>query len=102
VLQIKPILRVNNGKVDQYERERTNKRANHRLQRIVLEKCPHGGAGHLSILYSGDPGPGQAMAVELGAQIDQPDVPLYHVPPAIVTHGGPGILGVAFFTAQES
>jgi DegV family protein with EDD domain len=102
VLQIKPILRVHDGKVDQYDRERTKNRANHRLQKIVLGQCPAGGPGYLSILYSGEPGPGQAIAAELSAQIDQPEVPLYHVPPAIVTHGGPGILGVAFFVAQDS
>lgn len=100
VLQIKPILRLQDGKVDQYERERTSKRAIARLKEIVLEQYPIGGDGCLSVMYSGDSLQAQILAEDLGKLVKQPDVPIVHVPPAIVTHGGPGILGVGFFTAS--
>jgi fatty acid-binding protein DegV len=29
-------------------------------------------------------------------------VPIPDVPPAIVTHGGPGILGVSFFAREQA
>ena len=101
VLQIKPILRLNNGQVDQYERERTHKRAVARLKEIVQEQCPRSANGYLTVLYSGDKAESLALAEELGRMVQQSNVPVVHVPPAIVTHGGPGILGVGFFTAID-
>lgn len=97
VLQIKPILRLHDGKVDQYERERTYKRAIARLKEIVLEQSPLDGSSYMSVLYAGNRAAGQALAEELGQKINQPEVPLISMPPAIITHGGPGILGVGFF-----
>lgn len=97
VLQIKPILRLHDGKVDQYERERTQKRAVARLKEIVLEQIPRDGTAYMSIMCAGNKAAAQALANELGSTINQPDVPLVSMPPAIITHGGPGILGVGFF-----
>lgn len=97
MLQIKPILRLHDGKVDQYERERTHKRALARLKEIVLEQIPQDGTAYLSIMYAGNKADGQALADELGRQVHQPLVPVVSMPPAIITHGGPGILGVGFF-----
>jgi DegV family protein with EDD domain len=97
VLQIKPILRLNDGKVDQYERERTHKRAVARLKEIVTEQIARDETGYLSVMYSGEKSQGLALAADLSDLIGQREVPVVHVPPAIVTHGGPGILGVGFF-----
>lgn len=97
VLQIKPILRLNDGKVDQYERERTHKRAVARLKEIVLEQIPRDGTGYLTVMYSGDKSQGLALASDFRELVGQAEIPVVHVPPAIVTHGGPGILGVGFF-----
>ena len=97
VLQIKPILCLNEGKVDQFERERTHKRALARLKEIVIEQAPHDGSAYLSVMHAGVPEQGQALADELSAAIHQSYVPVRDVPPAIVTHGGPGILAAAFF-----
>jgi DegV family protein with EDD domain len=98
VLQIKPILTFRNGQVDQFERERTHKRAVNRLKDLVMEQYPHGQNGYLSVMHADAAEEGQALAEELGKMVRQTRVPVAHVPPAIVTHGGPGILGVGFFT----
>ncbi len=97
VLQVKPILAFSAGQVEQFERERTQKRAVIRLKELVLEQIPRDGSGYLSVMHAGVPEQGQALADDLAAQLNLPDVPILDVPPAIVTHGGPGILGVAFF-----
>lgn len=101
VLQIKPILQLHEGKVDQLERERTHKRALARLIEIVCEQYPKDGDGYLTIMHASVPDQAQALAAELGAQLGVKDVPLYDVPPAIVTHGGPGILAAAFFVGAS-
>ena len=100
MLQIKPILRLHDGKVDQYERERTHKRAVARLREIVIEQIPHDGLGFLSIMHAGVYSQAIALAEELGNLINQPYVPVVNMPPAIVTHGGPGILGTGFFVKE--
>lgn len=97
VLQIKPILTLRNGKVDVYERERTHRRALARLKEIVVEQIPNDGSGLLTVMHAGEPEEGEKLAKELGELVNQPDVPVYDVPPAIVVHGGPGILGAGFF-----
>ncbi len=102
VLQIKPILRLHDGKVDQYERERTHKRAIARLKEIVLEQIPKDGSGYLSVMHAGAYPQGKALADELSGMVNQPDVPVVNMPPAIVTHGGPGILGTGFFVSNGS
>lgn len=97
ILQIKPILTFRDGRVDQFEKERTHKRALARLKELVLEQIPRDGNGYLSVLHAGVPEQGQELADDLRTQLGLTDVPIYHLPPAIVTHGGPGILGVGFF-----
>jgi len=97
ILQIKPILRLHEGRVDQYERERTHKRAVARIQEIVLEQIPLDGQGYLTVMQAGAYDQAKLLASELGKKVNQPEVPIYDMPPAIVTHGGPGILGAGFF-----
>ncbi len=99
VLQIKPILTFRNGRVDQFERERTQKRALARLKELVLEQIPRDGGGHLSVMHAGVPEQGQALADDLAAELGLSHVPILEVPPAITTHAGPGVLGVGFFVS---
>ena len=97
LLQIKPLLTFRDGKVDVFEKERTHRRALERLQELVITQISpeH---GYLSVLQAGVPEQGQALADSLKARLGLTDqVPIYNMPPAIVTHGGPGIMGVGFF-----
>ena len=100
VLQIKPILTIHDGKVDQFEKERTHKRALQRLKEIVLEQIPRTPDAYLTIMHAGVPDQGQALAFDLAQSLGIDSVPVFDVPPAIVTHGGPGILAAAFFVSQ--
>ena len=99
VLQIKPILTLRDGRVEPLERERTQKRALARLKGLVLEQYPRDGEGYLSVMHAGVPEQGQALADDLAAQLGLSDVRVLDVPPAIVTHAGPGVLGAGFFVA---
>jgi DegV family protein with EDD domain len=98
LLQIKPILTFSDGQVEPFEKERTIKHALRRLKELVLERYPRKGEGYLTILHAGVPDQGQSLANELGEKLGLNQVPIYDMPPAIVTHGGPGVLGVSFFT----
>jgi DegV family protein with EDD domain len=96
-LQIKPILTLANGTVEQYAKERTFKRALAHLKTLVLDQYPSASEGFLSIMHAGTP----ALAQELGSYFEEQlkiDPPVIsYLPPAIITHAGPGSLAVGFF-----
>ena len=97
VLQVKPILIFHNGRVDQFEKERTYRRALARLKELVYSQAPRDGNAHLSVMHASVPDLGKELANEICQEYNLPEIPILDVPPAIVTHGGPGILAVAFF-----
>lgn len=96
LLQIKPLLSIRDGKVDVFEKERTHRRVVERMQELVVTQISPKN-GYLSVLQAGVPEQGQALADSLKARLGLTEIPIYDMPPAIVTHGGPGILGVGFF-----
>jgi DegV family protein with EDD domain len=100
VLQIKPILALREGRVEPFERERTHKRAVQRLKELVLEQYPRRQNGYLSIMHAAVPDQAKALSNDLSLALGLENIPILDVPPAIVTHGGPGILAVAFFTGE--
>jgi DegV family protein with EDD domain len=101
VLQIKPILIFHEGRVDQFDKERTYKRALSRLKELVITQIPRNENGYLSIMHAAVPDRAESLAHDLRLSLDLKAIPITDVPPAIVTHGGPGILAVAFFLAPD-
>lgn len=97
VLQIRPILTLSDGRVETYEKERTYKNALSKLKQITIEQYPHQGNGYLSIMHAAVPSQAQELAHDLGQKLGVQEIPILDVPPAIATHGGPGILAAAFF-----
>ncbi|HNT22789.1 MAG TPA: DegV family protein [Anaerolineales bacterium] len=97
LLQIKPILVFRDGKVDQFERERTYRRAFARLKELARQQLPGDGTGYLSIMHADVPEEAMILASDLRAELNISHIPIIDLPPAVVTHGGPGILAVAFF-----
>jgi DegV family protein with EDD domain len=98
VLKIKPILALVDGRVDQFEKERTQKRAINRLRELVKSQADRDGEAYISIMHAAVPDLAREFAITLCAEFNLPDLPILDVPPAIITHGGPGILAAAFFT----
>jgi DegV family protein with EDD domain len=96
VLRIKPILSLVNGRVEPFEKERTHKRALGRLIELVEQRCPPRDSSYLAVMHAGVPEQGAELAHELGRRLAIADVRVSDVPPAIVTHTGPGLLAVGF------
>jgi len=97
LLQVKPILTFRNGRVDVLERQRTWARALTRLQELVTLECPPRPGAYLAVMHAGASDAGHALAGDLAVALGLGIVPVYNMPPAIVTHAGPGVLGVGFF-----
>ena len=100
LLQVKPILTLADGQVAPFEQQRTSKRALRRLKELVLERCPRSDDAHLSVMHADAEAPARELAAEFKESLGVSDVQLYELPPAIVVHGGPGILAASFFAAS--
>ena len=101
VLKIKPILALKDGRVDQFEKERTQKRAVDRLVQLVRLQAARNGDAYISVMHAGVPELAAEFSATLGREFHLASIPILEVPPAIVTHGGPGILAAAFFTGEQ-
>ena len=97
MLQIKPILCVKDGQVEPFEQQRTKRRALIRLLEIVEEHCPKGAQGHLCVMQGDAVQEAGQLAADLKSRMNLDYLPIYEMPPAIVTHGGPGVLAIGFF-----
>lgn len=99
LLQIKPILTFVNGRVDQFEKERTKKRALARIKELVISQAARGAGAHLTVMHTGIPAEAEALAAEFQAALGADEVLIMDLVPAIVTHAGPGALAFGFFSA---
>jgi DegV family protein with EDD domain len=98
LLQVKPILSICDGQVEPFEQQRTKKRAVARLIEIVKEQCPKSDAAHLCVMQADAEDEARELAACLKSEVGCSEVPIYELPPAIVTHAGPGALAVGFFS----
>lgn len=96
ILQVKPILAFRDGRIEQFERERTQKRAIARMKELVLTQITRQGEGYLGVLHADALEEASTLAADLGFQLGLEHVDIIDVPPAITTHAGPGLLGVSF------
>jgi DegV family protein with EDD domain len=99
MLQIKPILCLQDGQVEAFEQQRTKRRGQARLLEVVEEQCPKGPQAHLCVMQADAVQEAGLLAADLKSRMNLADIPIYELPPAIVTHGGPGLLGIGFFVA---
>ncbi len=97
LLEIKPILTLREGQVEPFEQQRTKKRALERLVEVVAAECPKKPEAHLTVVQAEAESEAQQFAAKLKTVIPLPEIPIYELPPAIVTHGGPKTMGVGFF-----
>ena len=97
VLQMKPILAINGGQVEAVTTERTRKKALAKFIEIIVSECPKGEKSLLTIQHGENLDQAKSLAEELKKALDVKDIPLSFLPPAIMVHAGPSVLGVSFF-----
>lgn len=97
LLQIKPILTLQDGQVDRFDSARTYRHALIRLQELVLERVTRDSKNHITVMHAGDLAQAQALARTLETVLDLRKIPIYDIPPTVASNVGPGTLGVSFF-----
>ena len=101
VLKIKPILILSEGRVDQFEKERTQKHAIMRLVELVKSQASRKDKAYISVMHAANPELAHEFAHTLCIEFNLKSIPILDLPPAIIVHGGPGILAAAFFTDAQ-
>ena len=97
VLQMKPILKVENGLVEGAERIRTLSKAHKRLREIAAAGIEGKANAQVIVMYTTIQDKAQELADELRAAYQLPDVPVQAISPVVSAHTGPRALGVAFY-----
>lgn len=97
ILQIKPILTMADGKVAPFDKKRTKKNALDSIFNLIVELCKNEKKPHLTISHCGDETTAKKLQSAFMHTLNLPEITIYLVPPAIVVHGGPGILEVSCF-----
>lgn len=92
LLQLKPILRVEEGQVVPFERTRTRPKAIATLIDFARELRD---IDQVAVLYNTAPDEAHGLATSLGEALGIAEIPVVQIGPAISTHVGPGVLGIA-------
>lgn len=98
ILQLKPILTLENGKIESFESQRTHKRALTRLKDLVFTQAARSGDAKIAVLQGDAEEEAALLARAIETEMGQEKVNVYNLPPAILVHSGPNALGVSFFT----
>lgn len=96
-LDLKPILQLQNGKVEALERVRTSKRAQSRL--LELMKSSMNGATPINMMgvISAAAGPAaDNLLAEIKKRFNPDEIMLANLSPVLGTHTGPGTTGVGY------
>jgi DegV family protein with EDD domain len=101
ILQVKPILTLKDGRTVSAESQRTKRRAIARLHEIVLENCPREHDSYLAVQHGGAEEEAKRLAEELKVEIGVKEIRVVDLPPAVLTHAGPGALSVSFFIKKK-
>ncbi len=97
ILQMKPLLTIRNGNVEVVEKQRTKTKATKSLIELVQKECPRSSEAHFCIQEGGEKEEAVELANEFSKLLKFINIPMYTVPPAILVHGGPGVIGVSYF-----
>lgn len=97
---VKPILSVQNGKLDLLEKVRTQKKAVARVLDLVSQSVGEGKIERMAIIHVTNPQGAQALQEQLCAQLACPDsVIIAEFTAGLSVHAGAGVVGVVVVTA---
>ena len=98
MLSIKPLLHFVDGTIEPLTRVRTKRKATARLLEVVEERLGGRQMAEVSVFDANSPGEGDAIAEQIKERFGVSTVYRTVLSPAIGVHGGPGTVGVVFYT----
>ena len=98
MLQLRPLLRVEEGQIVPFERTRTRARAIEALEQFARDA---GSIDRASVIYTSEHQDADALAEKISELTGLSTVPTVQVGPVISAHVGPGMLGVSLRGATD-
>lgn len=95
MLNIKPILEMDGGKIEAVEQVRTQKRALDRMAELIKEKAAGEEPLRMAVFHSNVPEFAQKLKEDTQALFSPEEIYISELSPAIGTHVGPGTLAIA-------
>ena len=99
-LNMKPILQMNNGKIEALERVRTKGKALDRLVELIVERCADRGAVRIAAPNAQASDEAKQVIEKIKQRLNVTESMLTELSPVIGTHVGPGTVAIAFLTEQ--
>jgi len=93
-LSIKPLLHLNEGRVDALERVRTKGKAVSRMLELVTHYAD-GQPARVAVIHAGSPEEAEELKAQVAGQITCEELHVADLSPAISIHTGPGTVGLA-------
>ena len=98
-LQFKPVLSVENGAVDPLERPRTQAKAVRRILEIMATRVSERPV-HAAVVHADALDKAERLRQEVASLFDCWELYLTDLTPVMGTHGGPGVLGMAWWSEE--
>lgn len=98
VLNMKPVLALQNGRVEGIERVRTKGKAHDRMVELVAERIKGKANIRVATLHANAPEDAKAVLAKAIAEFNPVESISTEVSPTVGTHTGPGTVGLAFMT----
>jgi DegV family protein with EDD domain len=99
-LNLKPILAVEDGRVEAVERVRTRGKALDRLVELVAEKCAGKSPVHMATLHADAEADAKALLDKITPQVKPVESVFAAVSPAVGANTGPGTVGLAWMAGM--
>jgi len=100
VLNMKPILAIQDGRVEGVERIRTKSKAHDRVLELVVEKTKGKSPIRLATLHANASEDAKALLARAQQQLNPIESIFTEVSPTVGTHAGPGTVGLAFMAGM--
>lgn len=96
MLNVKPMLQIEKGRVEPLEQPRSRAKALKRLLEILEERAG-GRPLHASVLHAQDPDEAASLEKQIRSRFDCKEFYITEIGPAIGVHTGPDAVGLAFY-----
>jgi DegV family protein with EDD domain len=100
-LNLKPLLEVQDGRVEPLERIRTKKKAMARMVEVVKERIGSRTPVHMAVIHANALDEAQKVIDMVATEIKCDELIITGVSPAVGTHTGPGTLGLAYMAGYK-
>jgi len=100
MLNMKPILAIQDGRVEGIERIRTKSKAHDRVLELVMEKTKGKSPIRLATLHANAAEDAKALLVRAEQELKPIESIFTEVSPTVGTHAGPGTVGLAFMAGM--